>query len=136
MFYIILCKFLCPNKYSNTTINYGLKTTTKSLISDAKYYLGGTTYNDGYGTADTIYLWEKGTEVFSYEKYCSLSWNSSDSKCASNYCENNPTDGFCNVTRSTSWVGEVVLMYPSDEYLVYTNGVDEACYNNLYKLGL
>ncbi|MBQ9318260.1 MAG: hypothetical protein IJR82_01325 [Bacilli bacterium] len=51
---------------------YGLKTNTKILISDAKYYLGGMhDSSNGYGMADAIYLWERGSEVFSYESYCS-----------------------------------------------------------------
>ena len=116
--------------YTRTGIasNYGLKATAKNMISVAKYYLGGTSYNDstGFGTADAMYLWERGTEVFSYETYClNYDWND---RCTTNYCENNPTDDICNVTRSTFWVGEVALMYPSDQYLVFANGVDAVCY--------
>ena len=88
---------------SGSAANYGLKTSAKTLIGDAKYYLGGAAYNsNGYGTADAIYLWERGTEVYNQN----------------------------NATRNTSWVGEVALMYPSDQYLVYSNGVDAACYGN------
>lgn len=48
-----------------------------------------------------MYLWERGEKVFSHEKYCLYSsWNTT--KCASNYCENNPTDEVCNETRSKS----------------------------------
>ena len=116
---------------TGTAANYGLKATAKSMISDAKYYLGGKTYNSttGYGLADAIYLWERGTEVFSYDTCCL--YNSSNTKCTTeNYCENNPTDEICNATRNTSWIGEVALMYPSDEYLVYANEVEAACYAN------
>ena len=121
-------------KRTGTAANYGLKAAAKSLIGNAKYYLGGAPYNNnGYGTADAMYLWERGTvekgvETFSYETYC-LYNNPSDTKCTTaNYCENNPSDELCTATRSTSWVGEVALMYPSDQYLVYANGVDPKCY--------
>ena len=33
----------------------------------------------------------------------------------------------CN--NDISWIGKVGLMYPSDEYMVYGNGVNETCYN-------
>ena len=116
-------------KRIGTASNYGLKENAKTIISDAKYYLGGATYNNGFGNADTIYLWERGNNTFNYENYCLYNtWNTT--KCASDYCENNQNDEICNATRSKFWVGEVALMYPSDEYLVYANGVDAACYAN------
>ncbi|MBQ9319027.1 MAG: hypothetical protein IJR82_05290, partial [Bacilli bacterium] len=89
---------------TGTAANYGLKATAKSLIGSAKYYLGGTHYDNenAYGSADAMYLWERGSEVYNQN----------------------------NATRNTSWVGEVSLMYPSDQYLVYANGVDAVCYGN------
>ena len=87
---------------SGLALNYGLKVTAKSLISDAKYYLGGAPNHSKYGTADAMYLWERSITVYIYDKDNSI--------------------------RSTSWVGKVALMYPSDEYLVYANEVDAACY--------
>ena len=117
-------------KRTGTASTYGLKENAKTLISDAKYYLGGATNNNGYGTADAIYLWERGTNTFNYENYCS--WDTNNSKCTTeNYCENNPTDEICTATRNKFWVGEVALMYPSDQYLVYANGVDAVCYSDL-----
>ena len=86
---------------------YGLKPLAQSQIGDAKYYLGGVTYNNGYGTTDAIYLWERGTEVYNQN----------------------------SAVRSTSWVGKVALMYPSDEYLVYANGVENDCYNSPHTCG-
>ena len=88
---------------------------------------------NAYGTADAIYLWERGNETFSYETYCqyyTLDSNWSNRCQTENYCESNPNDEICTATRSKSWVGEVGLMYPSDEYLVYANGVDNNCYND------
>ena len=45
-------------KRTGTAANYGLKENAKTLISVAKYYLGGTSYNDstGFGTADHIFM--------------------------------------------------------------------------------
>ena len=34
-----------------------------------------------------------------------------------------------NDTRPTSWEGKVALMYPSDMYMTYGNGVNNGCYN-------
>lgn len=59
--------------------------------------------------------------------YClNNTWDTT--RCASNYCENNPTDEVCSANRSTSWVGKVALMYPSDYGYTYAKGVDETCY--------
>ena len=90
---------------SGSAANYGLKATAKNLISDAKYYLGAVHNNFKYGTADAMYLWERGTEVYNQN----------------------------NATRSTSWVGKVALMYPSDYSLVYANGVDAVCYGEPHR---
>ena len=82
----------------NGTYYDSLSTSAKSMIGNAKYYLGGreldydTLY---YGTED-MYEWERGIEVHSN----------------SNYCISNPTESSC-VTRSTSWIEKVALLYPS-----------------------
>ena len=111
---------------SGSAANYGLKTTAKNLISDAKYYLGGTQGESG--NADAMYIWERGNETFSYDTYCLYS--SLNPKCSINYCENNPTDELCNATRNKSWIGKVALLYPSDYALVYAYGVDAGCYGH------
>ena len=82
--------------------NYGLKELAQSQIEDAKYYLGGT-YSDEnihYGSANDIYVWERGTAV--YNQY--------------------------NAERSISWIGKVALMYPSDYSYVYSKGVENECF--------
>ena len=95
-------------KRTGTAANYGLKENAKTLISDAKYYLGGM---DVAGTADVMYLSERGKNVFSYENYC-LGNQWEDICRTESYCENNPTDEVCSATRNISWVGEVALLYP------------------------
>ena len=91
---------------SGSASNYGLKATAKSLISNAKYYLGGMSggWPDGYGTADEIYSKERGTEVYNQN----------------------------NATRVIYWNEKVALLYHSDYVYTYANGVDNTCYNNSY----
>ena len=73
------------------------------MIGDAVYYLGAVSYNSGYGTTEKIYGEERGTTV----------------------C------GACNSdTTKLTWTGIVGLMYPSDEYMVYGNGVNTTWYDN------
>ena len=73
------------------------------MIGDAVYYLGAVSYNSGFGTTEKIYGEERGTTV----------------------C------GACNSdTTKLTWTGKVGLMYPSDEYMVYGNGVNTTCYDN------
>ena len=59
------------NEWSTTTLNTylngdyynGLDATSKSMVADTKYYLGGS--NTGSGGAETYYNWERGTTVYS-----------------------------------------------------------------------
>jgi hypothetical protein len=81
----------CYNGQNNATTtcdfsSTGLTSTAKAMISPTKYYLGSTT---AYTTelANQFYTDERGTTIVS------------------------ATDG---VTRTTNWVGNVGLMYPSD----------------------
>ena len=97
--------FLNGDYYNRTgdAATYGLKASAKSMIGDAVYYLGAVSYNSGFGTTEKIYGEERGTTV----------------------C------GACNSdTTKLTWTGKVGLMYPSDEYMVYGNGVNSACYDN------
>ena len=118
----------------NSALNYGLKENAKTLISDAKYYLGGFGYNSSsstYGSAADIYKWERGEETFSYETYC-LYYNPNGTKCTTeNYCERYPNDDICNVTRNIYWSGEVSLLYPSDYGYTYSKGVEQDCFDDL-----
>ena len=87
------------NRSGNAT-TYGLKSSAKSIIDNAVYYLGASS---SYGTAEQVYAWERG----------------------------NTPCGACNSdTAKLSWTGSVGLMYPSDEYMVYGNGVNATCYSN------
>ena len=88
------------NTYLNGDYYNGLDATSKNMIADTKYYLGGRTYDSTthYGTAPDMYTWERGTTV---------------------YGEN-----------STNWTGKIALMYPSDNYYTYAFGVDNVCYTD------
>ena len=89
--------------YLNTDYYNSLQTTAKSMIDEAKYYLGAVSYNSGFGTTEKIYGEERGTTV----------------------C------GACNGDESKLiWQWNVGLMYPSDEYMVYGNDVNITCYTN------
>ena len=99
--------FLNGDYYNRTgdaqTNGYGLKASAKSMIGDAVYYLGAVSYSSNFGTTEKIYGEERGTTV----------------------C------GACNSdTTKLTWTGKVGLMYPSDEYMVYGNGVNATCYDN------
>ena len=99
----ILKLFLNGDYYNRTgdAATYGLKASARGMIGDAKYYLGGN--NTTSGTTEEIYAWERGTTV----------------------C------GACNSdTTKLTWTGKVALMYPSDEYMVYGNGVNATCYSS------
>ncbi|MBQ9318635.1 MAG: hypothetical protein IJR82_03300 [Bacilli bacterium] len=91
---------------SGDAATYGLKEPARSLIAEAKYYLGAVSLdstNSNYGTTERIYGEERGNTV----------------------C------GACNSdTTKLTWTGSVGLMYPSDEYMVYGNGVNNTCYTN------
>ena len=94
--------------YLNGTYLESLSATAQSQIEDAIYYLGGRTRNNTthFGSTEDIYIWERGTET-----------------CV--------TTGNCSGgTRPTRWEGKVALMYPSDMYMTYANGVDSTCYND------
>ncbi len=88
---------------SGDAATYGLKASARGMIGDAVYYLGSVSYSSNFGTTEKIYGEERGTTV----------------------C------GACNsdITKLT-WTGSVGLMYPSDEYMVYGNGVNDTCYTN------
>ena len=99
--------FLNGDYYNRTgdAATYGLKASARGMIGDAVYYLGAVSYNSGYGTTEKNYGEERGNTV----------------------C------GACNSdTTKLTWTGKVGLMYPSDEYMVYGNGVNATCYNDPY----
>ena len=82
----------CYNGQSNATTtcdftSTGIKNdTTRNMISDSTYYLGGGEDSRIYSNASLTM--ERGTTVIS-----------------------SPSDG---ITRTTSWIGKIGLMYPSD----------------------
>ena len=58
------------NSYLNGDYYNGLDDTSKSMVADTKYYLGGS--GSSSGSAETYYTWERGTTVYSGR---STSWN-------------------------------------------------------------
>ena len=95
--------FLNGDYYNRTgdAATYGLKASAKSIIGDAVYYLGAANYSGV--TTEQLYTAERG----------------------------NTTCGVCNSdTTKLTWTGIVGLMYPSDEYMVYGNGVNATCYSS------
>ena len=76
----------------NTTYLNSLDSTSKSMIGQAKYYLGGknVTYNNGY--VDTP------LQFYSYERKI----------------QNTTSNEFYNGTNPNNWVGKLGLMYVSD----------------------
>ena len=90
------------NTYLNGDYYNGLDDTSKSMIADTKYYLGGRAYDSTthYGSTPVMYAWERGTTVYS--------------------------------GRSISWNGKIALMYPSDYTYTYALGVDNTCYTDGY----
>ena len=50
------------NTYLNGEYYNGLDTTSKSMVADTKYYLGGSNANSG--SAETYYNWERGITVY------------------------------------------------------------------------
>ena len=80
---------------------------SKKLIADATWYLGGANYQD---TLDNQYTKERGTTVVI-----------PGTTCSGNLCND-------TVTRTTSWVGKVGLIYPSDFAYASANA---ACKNKI-----
>ncbi len=90
------------NTYLNGDYYNGIEATSKSMIADTKYYLGGRAYDSTthFGSTPDMYAWERGTTVYS--------------------------------GRSISWNGKIALMYPSDYTYTYALGVDNTCYTDGY----
>ena len=95
------------NTELNTTYLNSLDSTSKNMISNTKYYLGGkkTTWNDGY--ADTP------LQFYSYERKT----------------QNTISNEFYNGTNSNSWVGKVALMYLSDYGYASSNCENKMLYS-------
>ena len=89
---------------NGTYFNDELTESAKSMIGNAKYYLGGRKWadeNPHYGSTEDMYAWERGTEVY-------------------------------NESRTTEWTGKVALLYPSDYGYTYAKEVDSTCYGDPY----
>ena len=98
--------FLTGDYYNRTgeAASNGLKASAKERIEDAIFYLGGGIYYDFTSH------WGNTEEVYAWERGTEV----------------------YNNTRPTRWEGKVALMYPSDMYMTYGNGVNATCYNDPY----
>lgn len=91
------------NTYLNGTYYDNLSATAKAMIKNAKYYLGGVVSPSGQ-TGSNMYDIERGTATYG--------------------------DLYPDFVRTTSWTGNVALMYPSDYAYSYALGVDDTCYTD------
>ena len=97
--------------------NYGLKNTSRNMVKEAVFYLGGGYYNDStYGTTESIYEWERGTTVFNA---------ATNSDCNYTITE----IGKCSA-RPVKWSSKISLLYPSDYFFTYSLDVNDICFNN------
>ena len=113
-----------PAKVSTTTTSYNCTTSPWSLnstaltqVADATYYLGGIGISP-----DLMTDAEARKEFF-------MSVTTQDA-----YELERGTEKW-NDSRSLNWTGKVGLMYISDYYYTYANGVDNSCYNSPYGCG-
>lgn len=94
-----------------------LNNTAQSLMGNAKWYLGGATLDElrieGFGKASNFYEYERTTKV----------WGSIPGQTCN--------DSSC--PRSTTWIGKVALIYPSDfGYAIGKNLRNECLDKNMY----
>ena len=89
----------------NDALTYGLKETARSFISNSKYYLGG--HNVDWQLAT---LYGSTEDIYIWERGNVV------------YGEN-----------PISWIGKIAILYPSDIYMTYSNGVNDVCYNSPYE---
>ena len=97
--------FLNGDYYNRTGAaeTYGLKESARSMIDDSKFYLGLVSSIDPENSG-----YGNTEKIYGDER------------------------GTLINSRTTDWTGKVALMYPSDVYMVYANGVDNNCYNDPY----
>ena len=98
----------CPTSNNCASIVGQISSTSLKMVDDALWYTGETTYNATLPLS-TMYEGERGTQT---GKICP----STDSSCND------------NVTRMTTWVGKVGLIYPSD--YAYAS-ISESCTTNI-----
>ena len=94
------------NEYLNEDYYSTFSDETKAMIGETKYYLGGYDVQLGsnYGSTEDIYTWERGNLTYS-------------------------KDGR---ERSKNWIGKLALIYPSDNYYIYANNIENICFNTPY----
>ena len=96
------------NTELNTTYLNSLDSTSKSMIGNTKYYLGGKTPTSNNGYADTP------LQFYSYERKI----------------QNTTSNEFYNGTNPNSWVGKLGLMYVSDYGYASSNCENKKIYDS------
>ena len=92
------------NDYLNDTYYSSMSSSSKTLLDDTNYYFGGIKW------IDTNNHWGTTEVIYNNER------------------GNNVYDQ----TRTKVWNGKLSLMYPSDNYYTYANGVDNECFLDPY----
>ena len=113
------------NTYLNGTYLNSLDSTSQSLISNAKYYLGGvgTVSED---EQDIIkYAQTTGVQLYSYERKIQNGNCSYDSDAGAYY----GTECYYYGTNPNSWTGKIALMYSSDYFYASSNCENKIMYD-------
>ncbi len=93
-----------------------------------KTFLNGDYYNRT-GTAATYGLKESARELIDDAIFYLGGFEYNTSTSTEQIYEYERGTATYNNSRPTSWEGKVALMYPSDMYMTYGNGVNNGCYN-------
>ena len=91
-------------------------------------FLNGDYYNRT-GTAATYGLKESARELIDDAIFYLGGFEYNTSTSTEQIYEYERGTATYNNSRPTSWEGKVALMYPSDMYMTYGNGVNNGCYN-------
>ena len=95
--------------------------------STLKNFLNGEYYNRT-GNASTYGLKQSARDMIGEAKYYLGGNNSLNATPENLYTWERENNGYGSY--ATEWFGNVGMMYPSDQYFTYANGVDSTCYNN------
>ena len=108
------------NTYLNGTYLNSLDSTSKSLISNAKYYLGGLGVEAGTDEAALKALQTTGVQLYNYERKIK-----NGTKCYKKDLEGvflyYGTECYYHGTNPNSWTGKIALMYSSDYFYASEN---------------
>ena len=90
--------------FYNGTASEGLKDSARAMIDEANFYLGGISYDhDGAPYGSTEELYEAERGDATYSN------------------------------AAINWFGHVGLLYPSDQFMTYANGIDRTCFDDPFQ---